>query len=174
MDANKLMGNRKSGFTIPELLIIVSAIALLSSVVIAALMRARERAFVARMSSDFAQITRAVEAYRTQNTYSPCLDANMTANNMTDTYVRGIMQGYYAWPKSPFYTDYYLGYTGTPGNPTPSNNYYIGVTMPSDVAAVFDKMYDDNNLGTGLFKYNAAPAPHYEFFLNYVSPGDHC
>lgn len=169
---SRKIGN--DGFTIPELLIVVAAIALLSSIVIAALMRARERAFIARMAADFTQITRAVETYRTQNSYSPCIDIDMTNGDMTDTYEKGALQGYYAWPKTPFLTDYYLGYTGTPGNPTPSNYYYIGITMPSDIAAIFDKLYDDNNLGTGFFKYNATPLPHYEFFINYVSSGDHC
>jgi prepilin-type N-terminal cleavage/methylation domain-containing protein len=164
----------KSGFTIPELLIVVAAIALLSSIVIAALMRARERAFVARLASDFAQINNAVESYRTQNSNSPCLDADMATNDMTDTYEKGVMLGIYPWPKTPFYNDYYLGYTGTPGNPTASNNYYIGVVMPSDVALIYDNLYDDGNLSTGLFKYNASPVPHYEYFLNYVTPGDHC
>jgi prepilin-type N-terminal cleavage/methylation domain-containing protein len=166
--------NSKSGFTIPELLIVVATIALLSSIVIAALMRARERAFIARISTDFAQITRAVESYRTQNTRSPCLDADMATSDMTDTYEKGAVQEYYPWPKSPFGTDYYLGYTGTPGNPTPSNYYYIGVTMPSDIAAIYDKLYDDNNLGTGLFRYAPTPLPHYEYFINYVTTGDHC
>lgn len=98
----------------------------------------------------------------------------MAANDMTDTYERSALVGFYAWPKSPFGTDYYLGYTGTPGNPSSSNYYYIGITMPSDIAAIYDRLYDDDNLSTGLFKYNALPLPHYEYFLNYVTPGDHC
>ncbi|HXK37995.1 MAG TPA: type II secretion system protein [Candidatus Paceibacterota bacterium] len=174
MDEFKSSHKSSNGFTIPELLIVVSAIALLSSIVIAALMRARERAFVARMGSDFAQINRAVEAYRTQNSNSPCIDADMTSNDMTDTYEKGALVGYYTWPKTPFNNDYYLGYTGTPGNPSASNNYYIGIIMPSDIALIFDRLYDDGNLGTGLFKYNATPLPHYEYFLNYVITGDHC
>lgn len=166
--------HQKYGFTIPELLIVVSAIALLSSIVIAALMRARERAFVSRLAEDYGQINRAVEAYRTQNSNSPCLDANMATNDMTDAYEKGAFVGIYNWPKNPLSTDYYLAYTGTPGNPTASNYYYIGTTMPSDIALIFDKLYDDGNLGTGLFQYNATPIPHYEYFLNYVTPLDHC
>ncbi len=166
--------NRSRGFTLVELLVVISVIALLSSVVLAALMRARERAFVARMSADFAQIERAVETYRTQHTISPCIDSDMAANDMTDAHEKVAVEEYYPWPKTPFGTDYYLGYTGTPGNPTPSNYYYIGITMPSDIAVIYDKLYDDGNLGTGLFRYESLPLPHYEFFLNYVNPNDHC
>ena len=56
---------RSGGFTLIELLVAISIIALLSSVVIVAVSKAREKAQMSKVKSEMAEFVKALEIYRT-------------------------------------------------------------------------------------------------------------
>ena len=56
---NSIYNNNKQGFTLIELLVVISIISLLSSIVLASLSNARQRAYTARVNQEFSQLQRA-------------------------------------------------------------------------------------------------------------------
>lgn len=63
--------NRTKGFTLIELLVVISIIGLLSSVVLASVQSAREKAMLAKTVSEMKSFQNAIELYRSQMGYYP-------------------------------------------------------------------------------------------------------
>ena len=169
MLSGKFYKGKNSGFTLPELLVAVSIIALLASVTMAAITKARDRAVVARLSTDFSEIKKTMEMYITQNMTEPC-----HVHNMSDTNEQSWSQGFMkTWPQSPSRTKYFFTHSGDQANPTSNDYYYIGVTLDPKYAVMYDAEFDDGNLNTGLFRSQTSPLPHYSYFLSYITSGSH-
>lgn len=170
MWTNNLRTQKNRGFSIAELLVVMSIIMLLSAVVASAISIAREKAIVSKISNDISGIIKIEEMYITQNNTEPCHNHDLSDNGEKVWSV-----GYTkAWPISPVRTKYFLSHTGPQAAPTATDYYYIGVTLDPVYAQLFDQLYDDNNPNTGLFRVQATPPPlHYSYFLSYVATGSH-
>jgi len=66
------MYSHKKGFTLIELLVVIAIIGLLSSIVLASLNNARNKAQGATVLQGFIQVRNAIELYRASNGYVPC------------------------------------------------------------------------------------------------------
>ncbi|MEI6660408.1 MAG: prepilin-type N-terminal cleavage/methylation domain-containing protein [bacterium] len=75
-----MITKKKSGFTLVELLVVISIISLLSSVVLSALSSARQKSRVARRLSDLHQIQIALENYYTNNGSYPATNWHTQCN----------------------------------------------------------------------------------------------
>ncbi len=73
---------KERGFTLIELLVVIAIIGLLSSVVLASLSSARERARDARRSGDLKQLQIAFELYYDSNAQYPCDPSNTRVERM--------------------------------------------------------------------------------------------
>lgn len=160
----------EGGFTIPELLVVISAIMLMSAVALAAITKARDKALVVRVSTDSAELKKAVEMYRTQNGVEPCHSHDMSDTAEKD-WSDGIVK---SWPATPFRTKYFITHTGDPDSPDSRfDYYYIGLVMDPKYAQLFDDLYDDGNLTTGQFRSQATPVAHYSITLFLVPTAGH-
>jgi len=91
----------KKGFTLIELLVVIAIISLLSSVVLASLNSAREKARDSKRIQDLAQIKNALELYRADNGYYPIRDDAWlhSTSSSWDTTLGGSLELYL--PKMP-------------------------------------------------------------------------
>ncbi len=88
----------KKGFTLVELLVVIAIIALLASVVLAALGQSRQKADVAKAQGDFRAIGHALELYRQDHNGLPPGGAGLTLNELVTNYISAYMP---AVPKMP-------------------------------------------------------------------------
>jgi prepilin-type N-terminal cleavage/methylation domain-containing protein len=63
----KILKSNQGGFTLIELLVVVAIISLLSSIVLASLKEAREKAKISKFRQEINQLITAIELYRTDN-----------------------------------------------------------------------------------------------------------
>lgn len=133
-----ILPNKEKGFTLIELLVVISIISLLSSVVLAALNSARQKAKVSQTASMLKQIVNALSLYHCDhNGNYPCFD-----HVWDDTWEKNQFLPYLKWPKDPL---------GTPPNDWVhwENNYgpftySISLSSPGgDNALALDKYMDD-------------------------------
>ena len=75
-----MINHKKGGFTLIELLVVIAIIGILSSVVLASLNTAREKARDARRIADIGQITLALELYFDTNSTYPTSDVTGIAD----------------------------------------------------------------------------------------------
>lgn len=166
MKSRTCANSKKSGFTISELLVVISIIMLLASVVMSSITKARDKAVAARLSGDFKTLKDIEEMYVTQNATEPC-----HLHNKTDTNERNWSQPYVkTWPKSPSQTNYFFTHSGNQNTPTSNDYYYIGVILDPKYAELYDTQYDDGNPNGGLFRIQG---DHYSYFLSYITSGSH-
>ncbi len=99
---NKKYSNK--GFTLIELLVVVAIIGILSSVVLASLKTAREKARDAQRISDIKQIQNAIEMYYNDNGFYP----KITAHTETDSGCGGSINWCGATGSLKFYLSPYL------------------------------------------------------------------
>ena len=107
--------SRNKGFTLIELLVVIAIIGILSSVVLASLNTAREKARDARRISDIKNLQLALELHADDN------DGNYAATlaDLTPTYISVV-------PKDPLDdSDYFFGSDGT-------TEYHLGATLEND------------------------------------------
>ncbi len=160
---------KKAGFTLPELLVVVSTILLLTSVAMAYMTKARDKSISSRLSMDFAEIKKVFEMYSTQNAQEPCHLHNMSNDNEKIWSVGYIK----TWPTSPMRSKYFISHTGPVGAPTPNDFYYIGVVLDQKTASLFENQYDDGNPSTGLFRSQTSPSNHYSFQIQLTTLNSH-
>ncbi len=113
----------KKGFTIIELLVVISIIGLLSSIVIVSLNAARATARDKQRISDLAQIQLALKLYQTQNGEFPCENpSNCSASVQTQSANGRIGEGNYI---DTLLIPYIGNVPMDPKGPSPTYNYYI-------------------------------------------------
>ncbi len=169
------------GFTLIELLVVISVIGLLSSIVLASLTAAKEKAKVAQVVSQIHELRNAIGYYYDDTGIFPtgCLLNSCTAAQ--DPFVSSL--GVPGW-KGPYYIPLWnlkdpwgghltLGTAdidpATPGNenyitldddaPSSSDSNNQGI-IPTSAMIAIDKILDDGDLTTGNVRGNAGPAVH--------------
>lgn len=127
------------GFTIIELLVVISIIGLLSTVILASLNSARLRARDARRVSDLKQLQVALELYFDKNDKYP---STLNASLLTPTYIAVI-------PNDPSGTAYgYAAFRGS--SPTVCASYHLGAALedPNNAALNSDADLTAGALGS--------------------------
>jgi prepilin-type N-terminal cleavage/methylation domain-containing protein len=76
----KILKSNQGGFTLIELLVVVAIISLLSSIVLASLKEAREKAKISKLRSEMNQLLTAIELYKTDKGYYPGENLTKEAN----------------------------------------------------------------------------------------------
>ncbi|MDD2935511.1 MAG: type II secretion system protein [Candidatus Pacebacteria bacterium] len=109
----------KKGFTLIELLVVIAIIGILSSVVLASLNSAREKARDARRVSDLGQIALAMEMYYNDNTNYPATIADLQTGGFL--------------PAVPVDPTSGAGYTYAPVG-TPATDYCLSATLENTAA----------------------------------------
>jgi len=125
-----------------ELLVVIAIISILSSVVLASINTARNRARVARAVTDLRQLNIVLALYHSANNAYPCFD-----HTWDDTDERTWSLGLINWPKNPWGLEYHWEH-GLQGF-----TYSISIRSPgSENAQILDRMMDDGILTTGKIK----------------------
>ena len=143
---NNMNGSRNSasGFTLIELLVVVAIIGILSSVVLASLNSARDKARVVRAASDLKQLNLALFMYLDNNGVYPCFD-----HTWDDTKEKAWSAPYINWMKNPWGNQYHWEHT------IQGLTFTISINAPGQAnAAALDKIMDDNDLATGIIRGN--------------------
>lgn len=129
--------NRKQGFTLIELLVVIAIIGILSSVVLASLNTAREKARDAKRISDVKQLQLALELYFDSNGMYPA--STLAASTLVaDGYIAVI-------PTDPVGGGAY-NYAWNLSAPT---DYHIGTTLEDDGHTVLNSDVDCSSLAIG-------------------------
>jgi len=88
--------NNKNGFTLIEILVVISAIGLLATIVLVSLNYAREKSNFAKIVGDLDQIAKAIELYNTSFGKYPedktPADVNGVSESITDNDFNGILE----------------------------------------------------------------------------------
>jgi len=138
------MSNNNKGFTLIELLVVIAIIGILSSVVLASLNTARDKAKAARATSDLRQIVIALTFYQDDNNGAyPCFD-----HTWNDTEEIAWATSYLKWPKNPWGNQYHWEHSQ-------GFTFSISINAPGDIGAqALDNLMDDKNLATGNIRGN--------------------
>lgn len=140
------------GFTLIELLVVIAIISILSSVVLASLNSARQKARDARRVSDMKQVQLALELYYdTQSQYPVAGWANLVTA-LQGTFISvvpndptsGNSYGYYATPN------------GCNNGGTKCTGYYVGAIMESTGQVGALASDDDANIGGNVITVNGS------------------
>ena len=137
---NLAMPKFTTGFTLIELLVVIAIIGLLSSIVLASLNSARNKATVIRAASDLKQITNALVLYQSDNNGNyPCFD-----HSWDDTRETAWAASYLRWPKNPWGERYHWEHS------LQGFTFSISINAPGATnAQALDNVMDDKNLATG-------------------------
>lgn len=160
MRLNNFKKDQRGGFTLIELLVVIAIIGILSSVVLAALSGARERAQITKMVSDFQQIEMAltmwmqssdqVEWPRHDGNYSASIEELANDTSFGD-YINSI-------PEPAFGSETYRYQRGA-GSFSCGDSEAAGVTIgvsniPQDIASsTQDVIENDKDLSCGKFRW---------------------
>ena len=132
--------NSTSGFTLIELLVVIAIIGILSSIVLASLNSARNKAKVVRAVSDLKQLVLVLNLYLDTNGVYPCFD-----HTWDDTQERAWSAPYISvWPTLPWGNQYHWEH---------SQGFTLSISMnaPGQAnAEALDRLMDDGNLATGV------------------------
>jgi len=137
--------NSSSGFTLIELLVVIAIIGILSSVVLASLNSARNKAKVVRVASDLKQLTLVLNLYLDTNGTYPCFD-----HAWNDSKERVWSAPYISvWPTLPWGNQYHLEHS--------QQGFTLSISMNApgqENAQALDNIMDDKNLATGIIRGN--------------------
>lgn len=141
------------GFTLVELLVVISIIGVLSSITIASLTAAKSKANVAKAISDLKQIDTALLLYFDTNGSYPCFD-----HLWDDSRERSQMVGFISWPRNPWGGSYHWEHNV-------GSTYSISVqNVPLAEAQAFDRILDGNNgFSTGKIIYPTTESTRLEY-----------
>lgn len=160
---------RSRGFTLIELLVVISIIGLLSSVVLASLNTAREKAKVANAAAQLRELRTAVAIYLIDTDQYPP-DCGLTCTSSTDPYLNAL--GVSGW-RGPYFPGgvwnlehqwgghFTIAYGDVTGDSQPEIYFFLdedapgtnsnnntGV-IPTSALVAIDRAIDDGNLATG-------------------------
>lgn len=142
------MVSHSKGFTLIELLVVIAIISLLSSIVLASLKSAKDRAYVVNLGQEMRQIKTAMEMYRstTGNFYGPQVDSTYLYLTPPDATITNAMLPYLDFRKlNLFKTEAYMiapnyvGYTCEGQVPRPGG--YMFVFADSKINNEFKKWW---------------------------------
>lgn len=145
----KLTNN--SAFTLVEIMIVTAIIAVMSTIVIPNVLRARLNARVARVASNLKTFATGFQMYAVDNGALPS-DAHLTLPAGMDVYIdpsdwnKDALGGQYNWE----------GPTWGEGGPYDYAGISLfGTTATVEELTILDDAFDDGNLATGLFRQTA-------------------
>ncbi|MES2622920.1 MAG: type II secretion system protein [Patescibacteria group bacterium] len=158
----KFNSSHNKGFTLIELLVVVAIISLLSSIVLASLKSAKDRADVAKIVTEARQFKQAMETYRANNNSYPPITSSATylydlndASYPGGTVFRNALLPYIDINKISFLKkpgsfilqEYYNGATCAGQNPPPGG--YMIIFAEPKLTTQFKKwQYSDGTLDT--------------------------
>ncbi len=134
-----------NGFTLVELLVVISIIGLLASVVLTSVNSARNKAKVARAAADLRQLILVLNLYLDANGVYPCFD------HTWDTTKEQVWSAPYIplWPTPPWGNQYHWEH----GLFVSVDWRSIDINAPGQAnAEALDRLIDDGNLNTGIMR----------------------
>jgi type II secretion system protein G len=166
--------HKERGFTLIELLVVIAIIGLLSSVVLASLNTARQKAKISESIEQLHELRNAVAMYVTDTgVYPPKCDLDCTAT--TDPYINSL--GVKGWNgpyfpggvwnlEHPWGGHFTIDYQDITGDGKPEVYFFLdedapgtddnnnSAIIPLDAMTAIDKALDDGNLATGNLRGN--------------------
>ncbi|HEY1042210.1 MAG TPA: prepilin-type N-terminal cleavage/methylation domain-containing protein [Candidatus Paceibacterota bacterium] len=160
---------RNRGFTLIELLVVIAIIGILSSVVLASLNTARERAKIANAVAQLRELRNVVAAYYADTGRYPA-DCGLTCTQSTDPYLNALGVSGWAGPyfsggvwnlRHPWNGHFSIASADVTGDGTPELYFFLDEDAPgtdsnnnqgvisTESLQRIDQIIDDGNLATG-------------------------
>ncbi len=141
-------GRNRAGFTLVEIMIVVSIIGLLSVIAIPSFLKARNRAQVTRVANDLRVFADGFQMYvMAHGKYPPdthnTLPPGMHAYIKQASWDADALGGHYNWEGPDW---------GEGGGYKYAGIALFETTIAEEYIEVLDEILDDGNLGTGIFK----------------------